>query len=254
MSFAPIVHVVDSDAASSASVRELLNAMNLRCAVHSSGEQFLEAFDPSFPGCIILEICIPEVSGLEIQRRLVDCGMTQPVIFVTRERAVSFAVRAMRCGAVHYFEKPFRENELWDAILEAVELDRKRRAAQERQRELDSRLNLLTAEERRLTDVILTGKPNREMASLLGVSLRTVELRRARVMRKLDVKSPSQLLCLLVAARTGEPSPYPGSVLARSACPDGPSTPSIWHGPVSQESPTTTSCELIPRTMPEPGN
>ena len=188
------VFVVDGDPASQEVVRDLASAMNLRSEVYASGAEFLDSFDRSRPGCVVLELQVPGISGLEIQERLAEERSSLPVIFLTQHADVSIAVEVMRSGAVHFLEKPFRANELWRAIQEAIELNRKRREAEAWERELGRRIASLTAKERRVLTMLSRNKASKEIAAELNVCVRTVEVHRANLIRKLDVSSLKELL------------------------------------------------------------
>lgn len=195
--------MVDADDGSRDAVQSLARTMNLLCETYASGSEFLEDYDPLRPGCLVLEIRIPDVNGVEIQERLAAEGSTLPVIFLTSQATVSIAVRAMRAGAVHVIEKPFREHELWDVILEAVDLDRERRLEAERRQCVRQRLAKLDAKDQSLLGMIAQGLSKEAMASELGVCVRTVELRRNQLMKKLRFKEAVELVKFALAASNG---------------------------------------------------
>lgn len=188
-----IVSIVDADIGSSRAVGELLGAMGLGWAAFGSAGEFFDAFDPLQPGCVILEVRIPGTNGLEVQRELARRQAPQPVVFLTAHGAVSIAVRSMQAGAVHFLEKPFRESELWGAVVESLELDERRRSALVTQKKLRQRITQLSEEERQLAQRIVSGESNRQMAQEGGVSVRTIECRRSRIMKKLQVQGVAQL-------------------------------------------------------------
>lgn len=194
MTSEPTVFVVDADGPTRDAVRDLVHTMNLQCEAYVSGEEFLEAYDPSRPGCLLLEVRIPGISGLQIQERLASEGAAIPVMFLTARATVSIAVRAMRAGALHFLEKPFRQHELWDAIQEAVLLDEQRRRLAEQHQEIEDRLAQLTPKERQLLRMIAAGESKKAMACSAGVSVRTIELRRTRLRKKLGLTSSIELL------------------------------------------------------------
>jgi FixJ family two-component response regulator len=200
------VFVVDADPATCDAIRNLVDTMNLRCEVFDSGLAFLEGDAASRPGCVILEIRIPGISGLEIQERLVQQGTTLPVIFLTTQATVSMAVRAMRAGAIHFLEKPFREHELWDTIREAVQIDFARRDSLAQRHRYRLPLTQLTAKERRMLEMIACGHSKKDMAEELEVCLRTVELRRNQLMKKLGCNSLLDLMHFAIAASEKEPA------------------------------------------------
>lgn len=190
----PTIFVVDGDAASCGEIRNLVDMMNLRCELYASGQEFLDSYTEGRPGCLVSEVRVPGVSGLEIQQRLADQGSLLPVIFIAAHADISIVVEAMRLGAMHFLEKPFRAHELWKAIQEAVECNRQRRELAGRQQELKRRIGLLTRKERQVLVMLDQGKANSEIASELGVCLRTVEIHRAKLVKKLRVSSLRELL------------------------------------------------------------
>jgi FixJ family two-component response regulator len=189
----PTVFVVDADAATRAAIRDLASLMNLQCEMYASGAEFLNAYSLSRPGCLVMEVRIPVINGLEIQDRLAEQGAAIPVVFLTAQATVSIAVHAMRAGALHFLEKPFREPELWGAIQEAISLDAERRRVSTEREELKKGLAQLTSEERQLLEMVGEGRSNRAMASQFGVCMRTIELRRSRLRTKLGLSSPIEL-------------------------------------------------------------
>jgi FixJ family two-component response regulator len=201
----PTVFVIDADGSTRDAVRSLVQTMNLPCETYTSGREFLDAYVPSRPGCVVLEVRIPEVNGLEIQERLSAQRAVIPLVFLTTQSTVSIAVRAMRAGAVHFLVKPFREHELWDIIRESVLLDAKRRRAAAKRARLDEQLAELTSEEQQVVKMLAKGKSKQIIASELGVCVRTIELRRNRVMTKLKLDSLTELMVFALNACDGHP-------------------------------------------------
>jgi FixJ family two-component response regulator len=197
------VWVVDADAISSAAAVETLGAMGLDSVVCRSAMVFWDQFDPTQPGCVLLEVRIPGMNGLQVQQELLARRAPQPVVFLTHCATVSMAVRAMQAGAVHFLEKPFRENELRQAVSEALALEQQRRKAVATEERIRQRMAQLDQVERGLAQRILAGKSNRQIAEEVGVCVRTVELRRSRMMKKLQVNSVSQLAQLCWAMDSG---------------------------------------------------
>lgn len=188
------VSVIDADSACSAAVAQMLRAMGVNIAVYRSAIDFLDCFDPLRPGCAILEVRIPGMNGLQLQEELAARQSPLPLIFLTQYGTVAIAVRAIQAGAVHFLEKPFREAELSQAIAEALALDQQRRTAFESESTIRQRLARLDAEECQLARCIVDGMSNRQIARQVGVCVRTVELRRSRMMKKLQVSNISQLV------------------------------------------------------------
>lgn len=214
--------LIDSDVATRKTVRELTSTMNLACEVYASGKDFLEAYDRSRPGCVVLGLRLPDASGIEIQQSLNAGGDDIPVIFLTAHADLSIAVEAMRAGAVNFLEKPVHTRELWNSIEEAVALDRKRRRDRAWRQELAEWLQSLTAREREILDMIGQGKRTEEIASSLQIGLRSVQKHRARLTRKLGASSLWDLMKVgLRAARSAEenddPASWPGPYARRMA-------------------------------------
>lgn len=200
----PVVFVVDHDPSSRNAVDRLTQTMNLRCQGYSSGREFLAGIEPATHGCVVLEVSLPDINGLEVQRRLGEMGSPLPVVFLGSQPSVSIVVRAMRAGAVHFIQKPLHDGEMWDAIMEAVRLSEQRREQWRHEETLRSRIAALTSEERALIGLIMTEKSSKAIASRLDVCVRTVELRRSRLMKKLGVGSILELAEIALAVRNAE--------------------------------------------------
>ncbi|MHC4406168.1 MAG: response regulator transcription factor [Planctomycetota bacterium] len=198
------VFVVDRDPLARSAVRHAAGLLNMQCEPYVSGGEFLDALDPSKPGCVVLEVRLPDMSGFEIQRHLLVEAPAMPVVFLAGRATVSIAVRAMRAGAIHFLEKPVRENELWDVLHEAAHVNQRRRRSHRQKERSIRRLGALSDKQRQLLDMILAGDSNRAMASKLGVCLRTVELRRAKLSQTLQVESLTELLQLALVANNGD--------------------------------------------------
>lgn len=189
----PCVFLVDDDPAVRSSVTLLLTSMGHPVTAFESAQQFLDAYRDDQPGCLLVDVRMPGLSGLELQGRLQTEGISLPVIVITGYGDIPMAVRAMQAGAVTFLEKPFREQELWENVQRAIELDAERRRRAAVRAEWLRRLALLTTAERQVLDRVVAGHPNKQIASDLGVSQRTVEVRRANVMRKMQVGSVVEL-------------------------------------------------------------
>lgn len=196
---APAVYVVDDDASIRHAMALLLRSVDQPCEIYATGGDFLEAFSPAFAGCLVLDIRMPGIGGLELQDKLRDRGCTMPIIFITGYGDVPMAVDAMRNGAFDFIEKPFRDQELLDRIAAALADDSERRAQHAAAQEIDERLARLTPREREVFDLVVTGKPNKVIAHDLGVSQRTVEIHRSRVMDKMQAKSLAELVRMHIA-------------------------------------------------------
>jgi len=196
----PTVFIVDDDAAIRFAMQALMDSVNLHHEIFASGDEFLEKISEQRPGCLVLDIRMPGLGGLELQEELIKRGNTLPIIFITGHGDVPMAVEAMQKGAVDFIQKPFRDQELLDRIREALETDEERREEQQHHAEVVERLHRLTNREREVFDLVVTGKPNKVIAYELGVSQRTVEIHRARVMEKMQARSLADLVKMHMTA------------------------------------------------------
>jgi two-component system response regulator FixJ len=199
------VFAIDSDAASRAAVRRLAESMNVNFEGYASGEEFLANYDSSKSGCVLMEVRIPDVSGLELQQQLAVEDAPPPVVFLTAHATVPVVVRAMRSGALDVMEKPFQEQELWETIQKAFRLDHEQRELVDQQRRFRAQLGLLTQKEHDVLRCLAEDKPTRAIARELHISVRTVELRKSQMSRKLRLKSPMALLRVAIQAYDGHP-------------------------------------------------
>jgi FixJ family two-component response regulator len=191
-----IVYVVDDDEAIRDSLQLLLRSIGLRSAVFDSAAAFLESFDPTAHACLLADIRMPGMSGLELQKELVERHIEIPTIFITGHGDVPMAVRAMKGGAVDFIQKPFRDQDLIDRIHEALQKDSERNEARQHEIDVLKRVESLTPREREVMHKVVEGCANKVIALDLGVSQRTVELHRARVMHKMGVRSLADLVRL----------------------------------------------------------
>lgn len=198
------VFVVDDDEAMRRSLRFLIESVGLAVETYGSGEEFLERSDLTRTGCVVLDVRMSGMSGLDVQQELHRRRVATPVIVITGYGEVTTAVRAMRAGAVDFIEKPFHDQELIDKVQEAIGSDRKRRKRQERQEAARARLATLTPRERDVLDLIVQGKSNKMIAAALGIGEKTVEVHRGHLVHKLDVASLADLVRVTLLAR-GEP-------------------------------------------------
>lgn len=195
---APIVFIVDDDDAVRNSLRLLLKSVGLAATALATAQEFLTKYDPQQPGCLILDVRMPGMSGLELQQQLNVRGATIPVIFITGHGDIPMAVDAMQQGAFDFLQKPFRDQDLIDRIQRALAKDKTTRAELEERSRLRERLESLTPREREVLALVTSGKPNKIMAADLGVSQRTVEIHRARVMEKMHAGSLAQLVRMVM--------------------------------------------------------
>jgi FixJ family two-component response regulator len=196
----PTIFVVDDDAAVGRAIESAGRLLGCPVRAFASAAAFLGAYADD-PGCLVLDIRMPGMTGLELQRKLADDGRSIPVVMVSGHADVRIAVEAMTLGAVTLLEKPFRLDELLANVRKALEKDAAERAARAQTADAAARLAALTAKEREVLELIAAGKTNREMADQLGLSVRAVEDRRARLMKKVNAGSVAELVKLL-AGRT----------------------------------------------------
>jgi FixJ family two-component response regulator len=201
MSPEPTVWVVDDDAAIRNSLRWLVESIGIAVRTCGTSEEFLASYDPAAPGCIVVDVRMPGMSGLELQEELGRRGPSAPLIFLTAHGEISMAVQAVKSGAFDFFEKPFSDQTLLDRIRQAVAADRRLRDAGERRRDARSRYERLSPREREVIELVAAGKSNKEVAAQLGLATRTVEFHRARVMQKMGADSLASLLTVLLIAR-----------------------------------------------------
>jgi FixJ family two-component response regulator len=187
MSAEPTVFIVDDDPAFRESLAVLMLSMGLRSKAFSGGEEFLKTFDETQPGCIVLDIRMPQQSGLAVQEKLARYPLCPPIIVVTGHAELPVALRALKQGAVEFLQKTCTEGELRETVQRAIALDSDRRAEKNRKAAKQKQLDELSRPEREVLEQVLAGDPNKRIASKLGVSQRAVEDRRARIMRKLEV-------------------------------------------------------------------
>jgi two-component system response regulator FixJ len=204
---APTVFVVDDDEGVRNSLRFLLKSVGLATRALASASEFLEAYKPNQPGCLVLDVRMPGMSGIELQQQLNMRGAVIPVIFITGHGDVPMAVEAMQQGAFDFLQKPFRDQDLIDRIQRALERDSRSRAALAQHVKIRERLESLTPREREVMVLMARGKANKVMAAELGVSQRTVEIHRARVMEKSGAASLAQLVRMVMDVESGRTDP-----------------------------------------------
>ena len=194
----PIVFIVDDDAAVRSSLRLLIKSVGLVPTALESGHEFLDKYDPAQPGCLVLDVRMPQMSGLELQEQLNRLGAVIPVIFITGHGDVSMAVEAMQAGALDFIQKPFSDEDLLTRIHQALAKDAKTRASLSELAAIRERLASLTPREREVMDLVVSGKANKVIAGDLDLSQRTVEIHRARVMEKMDASSLAHLVRMVL--------------------------------------------------------
>lgn len=194
MSNRPTVFIVDDDLAIRKSLRWLIESVGLDVRDYSAAQEFLDEYDPAVPGCIVLDVRMPGMSGLDLQKRLNEQKIGLPVIMVTGYGEVPMAVRAMKHGAVDFLEKPVSEQILLDHIQRAVAEDAKKRKDWAQHSTIREKIDKLTRREREVMNLVVDGLSSKEIAGELGISFKTVEAHRAKIMRKMEAKSVPNLI------------------------------------------------------------
>lgn len=188
------VFVVDDDPAMRKSLRWLTESVGLAVETFATAEEFLDSYQPERPGCMVLDMRMPGMSGLDLQEKMQQKGYEIPVIIVTGHGEVQSAIRAMKSGAINFIEKPFSDQELLDTIRNAIERDRDSRARKSEREETRIRHERLTPREKEVLQLVIAGCANKQIAATLNISQKTVEVHRAHVMRKLEAQSVADLV------------------------------------------------------------
>ena len=204
MSIEPTVFVVDDDEAVRKAMDLLLESVGLNGQAYPSAEDFLKAYDPSRPGCLVLDVRMPGTSGLALQEKLTAKGIDIPIIFITGHGDVPTSVRAMKAHAFDFIEKPFNDQDLLDRIHEAIEWDAKNRQEQAKTTEFVQLMRSLTTREREVMGMIVEGKASKVMAAELKISEKTVQTHRARVMEKMHAKSVADLVRMVIKVEAAQ--------------------------------------------------
>ena len=194
MSELPTVFIVDDDPAVRRAVGIVARSLSCEVRMFGSASEFLLGYAEGTPGCLVLDVRMPEMSGIELQKMLVDAGVRLPVIMMSGHADVPMAVTAMSQGAFTFLQKPFRMPELTSAIEQAVQQSLAEQELHQQQTEVLTRLKSLTSKEREVLDLLLEGRSNKEIASHLSISLRAVEDRRARLMKRMEAASIVELV------------------------------------------------------------
>lgn len=199
------VFVVDDDPPMREALNNLLRSVRLRVEAFGSAQEFLRSRRSDVPGCLVLDVRLPGLSGLDLQKRLVEAGTEIPIVFITGHGDIPMSVRAMKAGAVEFLTKPFREQDLLDAIQQALERDRNIREQRAEIEKLRSRFGSLTAREREVMNLMVAGLLNKQIAGELGTSEATVKIHRHQVLKKMGAGSLAELVRM--ADRLGIPTP-----------------------------------------------
>jgi two-component system, LuxR family, response regulator FixJ len=197
------VFVVDDDPAVRQSLHWLIESVGLAVKTYETANEFLEQYNPNTQGCLVLDVRMPGLSGLDLQERLASKHIEIPTIVITGHADVPMAIRAIKAGALDFIEKPFNDQVLLERIGQALALHAKIRQSQNELAEIAARLESLTPREREVMQMVVDGKPNKIIADRLGVSQKTVEVHRASVMKKMQVDSLAELVRLVLAHQRG---------------------------------------------------
>jgi FixJ family two-component response regulator len=200
------VVVIDDDDAVRAAVQGLLESVGLKVVLFQSAGEFLECTVPDTPCCMVLDVRMPKMSGLQLQEELARADVQIPIVFITGHGDIAMAVRAMKAGAVDFLTKPFNNQQLLDAIFAALERDRTRRSQQESISTMREHYNLLSVREKEVLSHVAAGRLNKQIAAELGISEVMVKVHRANGMRKLRAKSVAELVRMTDLLRAGQAS------------------------------------------------
>jgi len=199
----PITHIVDDDRMARESLKWLLESAHLAVQEFQCGNDFLKQFNKKVAGCVVLDVRMPDINGMELFSRLKEYGATIPVIIVTGHADVAMAVRAMKAGAFDFVEKPYNDAIMLELIQNAINFDKNKREQQSKIDKIKNRIDHLTPRETEVMKFVLSAKQNKIIAAELGISIKTVELHRANLMSKMNVNSPTELVRLAMLAGVG---------------------------------------------------
>ena len=188
------VFIVDDDAQVRESLKDLIRSVGLRVELFASAQEFLRARHPDVPTCLVLDVRMPGLSGLDLQKQASEAGLEIPIIFITGHGDIPMTVRAMKAGAIEFLSKPFRDQDLLDAIQQALERSRKAREQQAVTKELRRRFASLTSRQREVMERVVAGLINKETGAELGISEKTVKIQRHQVMEKMGARSLPELV------------------------------------------------------------
>ena len=192
------IYIVDDDEGVRDSLTELLESVNMKVQTYSTANEFLDHFNSTQAGCILLDVRMPGMSGIELQHKLNELGAILPIIIMTGHGDISMAVQAMKDGAFEFLQKPFRDQELLDVIGSALKKEKIIRGKYKNKEEIHNRINSLTVRERQVIDQVLEGKANKVIARELNISDRTIEIHRSHAMKKLGATSIAELVKIML--------------------------------------------------------
>lgn len=205
-SVTPTVFVIDDDPAMRKSLTWLIESVNLNVEAYESASAYVEKHDPARPGCILLDVRMPGLSGLDLQQHLREIRSLTPIIVMTGHADVPMAVRALKNGAFDFIEKPFNDQVLLESVQKAIEQDRRIRRESGEVADIEDRIESLTKRETEVMDYVVDGNPNRRIAEILGLSEKTIEVHRAHVMDKMRAKNAADLIRMVLTARNSRES------------------------------------------------
>jgi len=200
-----VVFVIDDDPSMRTAIKELIEAVGRTCQTFGSGQELLEATLPDVPSCLVLDVRLPGLSGLNLQRELTERGIQIPIIFITGHGDIPMSVQAMKAGAVEFLTKPFRDQDLLDAIEQATERDRSARRQRSEMGELEERSETLSPRERDVMRLVVAGLLNKQIAAELSISEKTVNVHRSQVMQKMRADSLAELVRMAEKLRLSSP-------------------------------------------------
>jgi FixJ family two-component response regulator len=200
-----LVFIVDDDASMRESLKNLIRSVGLRVETFTSAQEFLRSKRPDVPGCLVLDVRLKGLSGLDLQKRIAEADMEIPIIFISGHGDIPMTVQAMKAGAVEFLTKPVRDQDLLDAVQQALERDRKARGQREEIQKLRRRFESLTQREREVMGLVVTGLLNKQIAAELGTSETTIKIHRHQVMEKMAANSVAELVRM--SDRLGIPPP-----------------------------------------------
>lgn len=203
----PLVHVVDDDASMRGALEGLFDSVGLQTKTYATAKDFLSSSLSDRPGCIVLDVRLPDVNGLEFQTRLAQIGVGIPVVMMTGHGDIPMSVHAMKHGAVDFLAKPFRDQDMLDAVLTAIERDRQRRILESQDSELKERFETLSPREQEVMLLVTTGKMNKQVAGDLGISEITVKIHRGAAMHKMGARTLADLVRMADALKSEHRKP-----------------------------------------------
>jgi two-component system, LuxR family, response regulator FixJ len=197
----PVVHVIDDDPSLRKSIEFLAESVGLQTQTFESSQAFLDRADPNTPGCILLDVRMPGMSGLDLLDLIRQKGFVHPVIIITGHADVPMAVRALKSGATEFIEKPFNDQDLIDRVQQAIDDDAENRNSLEDRTSIKARVRTLTPREAEVMELVVEGNANKQIAAMLGLSEKTIEVHRSRVMRKMEAANAADLIRMVLESR-----------------------------------------------------